>query len=148
MAVGEINTASALMGLARKLEEDGANFYSKLAETYPDKCDSFMALAKENKRNIAQAEMTYYSVISDALEGCFSFKIFPAEYSLNLELKPKAKLSEALGLAVEMETQMVRFYNQSAEQSKSLLADLPRIFALIAEKRELRKTKLASWAVS
>ena len=144
MAVGEINTASAVIALSRQIEEDGARFYTALAELFPEKGEVFLALAKENNRNVVKIERTYYSVISDALEGCFSFRILPEEYTFKVELKKKASLSEALGMAVEMESQVIRFYVQAAEQSKSLLADLPRIFALIAQKRESRKERLSS----
>jgi rubrerythrin len=146
MAIGEINTASAVMGLARKLEEEGAQFYTALAERHPEQSEIFLALARENIRNITLIERTYYSVISDALEGCFSFSLFPEEYVLKVALKPQGSLSDALALAAEMEAQVIRFYTRAAEQSKSLLADLPRIFAQIAQKRESRKTNLASLA--
>jgi rubrerythrin len=146
MVIGEINTASAVMGLARKLEEDGAKFYTALSEVHPEKSEIFLALAKENIRNITLIERTYYSVISDALEGCFSFSMFPEEYTLKVELKPQGSLAEALATATGMEAQVIRFYARAAEQSKSLLADLPRIFAQVAQKRESRKASLASLA--
>jgi hypothetical protein len=39
---------------------------------------------------------------------------------------------------------MVHFYSDAAEQSKSLMADVPRAFKMVAKKRNLRKEKLYS----
>jgi rubrerythrin len=142
MAVNEINTASAVIGLSRKLEEDGAKFYSLLAEKYPQNAGLFSGLAKENRRFVTQIEQTYYSVISDALEGCFSFRLNPEDYQFNVELGPREELPAALTRAIEMEGRTVKFYLQAAEQSKSLLADVPRVFSQVAQKRESRKLTL------
>jgi rubrerythrin len=142
MAVEEIRTEAAVMSLARKLEEEGAEFYSALSQQYPAQSATFAALAKENKRFISQVETTYYSVISDALEGCFSFRLDPAAYRLNLTPKPGAGLSAALKTALAMEEKIIQFYSQSADHSKGLLADVPRVMAQVAQKREKRRATL------
>jgi hypothetical protein len=85
---------------------------------------------------------TYYSVISDALERCFSFNLDPTAFRLNLALKPGGGLSAALKTALAMEEKMIQFYLQAADQSKALLADLPRVMAQVAQKREKRRTLL------
>ena len=41
-----------------------------------------------------------------------------------------------------MEEKIQKFYLDSAEVSKSLMADIPRIFERIAEKRDKRKNSL------
>ena len=142
MAVEEIKTASAVMSLARKLEEEGAGFYSALSQKFPEQSEAFAALAKENKRFISQLETTYYSVISDALEGCFSFRLEPAAYNLKVALKPGEGLPGAVKTALAMEEKTMEFYNLAAEQSKGLLADVPRMMAQISQKREKRRTTL------
>lgn len=140
----EINTASATISFARKLEEDSAKFYDDLPQRYPKGEDVFLSFAKENRKNIVQIERAYYGVITDALEGCFAFNLNPDEYTLKTELAEAANFSEALDQAVEIEEKMIKFYSDAAEQSKSLMADVPRAFMLIVRKREGRETKLRS----
>jgi len=43
-----------------------------------------------------------------------------------------------------MEQQIIKFYNDAAEQSRPLMADVPRVFSLIARKRASRLLKLRS----
>ncbi len=140
----EINTASATISFARKLEEDSAKFYEDLPQKYPKGEDVFLAFAKENRKNIVQFERAYYEVISDALEGCFAFNLNPEEYTLQTELAEAAGFSEALDQAVAIEERIIKFYSDAAEQSKSLMADVPRAFTLIVRKREGREAKLRS----
>lgn len=138
----EINTASAAISFARKLEEDGVKLYEELAQRYPKSKDVSLAFAKENKKNVVQIERAYYGVITDALEGCFAFNMDTDEYQLDTETSKEASLSEALDKAVAIEERMIKFYSDAAEQSKSLMADVPRAFTLIARKREGRASKL------
>jgi len=140
----EINTASAAISFARKLEEDSAKFYEDLSQRYPKGKDVLLTFAKENKKNVVQIERAYYGVITDAIEGCFAFNLNPGEYTLKTELAEEASFSEALDKAVEIEEKMIKFYSDAAEQSKSLMADVPRAFTLTARKREGRESKLRS----
>ena len=140
----ELNTASSIISFAKKLEENGTKLYEDLAQRYIKDSETLLPFAKENKKNIVQIERAYYGVISDALEGCFSFKINPDEYTLETELAENASYSDALNQAVEMEEKIIKFYSQAAEQAKSLLADVPRAFVMVAEKRGDRRTKLRS----
>jgi rubrerythrin len=144
MAITEIVTASAAMSFARKLEEDSSRYYQALAEKYPQGKDKFLLFAKENGKFITQFETAYYSVISDALEGCFAFNLNPQKYESKLELPGGAGYAEALAQAVTEESRMIQFYTEAAEQSRSLLADVPRVFSLIVKKREARKAELNS----
>ena len=140
----EINTASAVISFAKKLQEDGAKFYDSLSQRYPQGKDVFLTFAKENKKNIVQIERAYYGVITDAIEGCFAFNINPDEYTLKTELAERMSYSQALDKAVEIEEKMIGFYSNAAGQSKSLMADVPRTFTLIVRKRESRESKLRS----
>ena len=140
----EINTASAAISFARKLEEDSAKFYEDLSQKYPKGEDVFLAFAKENRKNVVQIERAYYGAITDALEGCFAFNMNPDEYILKTELAEETSLSEALDKAVEIEEKIIKFYSDAADQSKSLMADVPRAFILVVRKRENRESKLRS----
>lgn len=140
----EINTASAAISFAKKLEEECAQFYEGLSQKYPKGKDVFLSFVKENRKNAIQIERTYYGVITDALEGCFAFNINPDEYTLKTELAGEASYSEALDKAVGIEERMIKFYSDAAEQSKSLLADVPRMFTMIVKKRSSRIPKLGA----
>ena len=142
----ELNTASATIGFAKALEEDSANFYEDLSRRYPQHEEVFLTLVKENRKNAAQVQRTYYEVITDALEGCFTFSINPDKYAFKTELTEKTGYTEALEQAAEIEAKIISFYLDAAEQSKSLLADVPRVFTLIARKREKRLSVLKSLA--
>jgi rubrerythrin len=140
----KLNTASEVISFAKRLEQDSAMFYEDLARRYAKDKDTFLSLAKENEKNIVQVERAYYGVITDAIEGCFSFNVNPTKYSLKTELAEKASYSEGLRRAIEIEEKIMKFYSEAAEQSKSLMADVPRAFKMIAKKRGNRQSTLKS----
>jgi rubrerythrin len=139
-----LNTASAVISFARLLEEDGIRLYEGLAQQYPQDKETWLALARENKKNIMQVERAYYEVITDALEGCFSFEMSTDEYAFESELKEGASYADALNQALAMENRIIGFYSEAAKQSKSLLADVPRAFTMVAKRRGDRCSKLRS----
>jgi len=55
----EINTASAAISLAKKLEEDSTKFYEDLSQRYPKGKDAFLSFVKENRKNVIQIERAY-----------------------------------------------------------------------------------------
>jgi len=132
----ELKTTSAVIGFAKKLEDDSAEFYKHVSQRYSRNDDVFLSFAKENRRNAVQVERTYFEVISDAIEGCFAFDINSDEYTFDNELTENAGYSEALDMAIRMEDTIVKFYMDATEQSKSLMADIPRAFTIIAKKRQ------------
>ena len=140
----EINTASAAISFARKLEEESARFYEELSQRYAKDKDIFLSFAKENGKNMVQVERAYYEVITDALEGCFSFKINPDDYAFKAEVADLVSYSEALERSIEIEEKIIEFYSAAAEQSKSLMAGMPRVFTMVAKKRGDRISKLGS----
>ena len=140
----KLHTASEVISFARKLENESAKFYGDLSQKYAQDKDVFLSFAKENEKNIVQIERAYYGVITDAIEGCFAFDINPEEYTFETVLAENAGYSDALEKAVGMEEELIRFYSYAAEQSKSLLADVPRNFAMIAKKRSQRLEMLKS----
>ena len=143
----ELVTASAVMSFARKLEEDSAHFYEEIAATFNRDPEVFMSFAKENRRNIKQAERAYYGVISDALEGCFSFVIDTGKYEIAPVPGKTNSFLDAIKQALEIEKTIGNFYTDAAEQSKAFLADVARVFRLLAKIREQRQAKLESYLV-
>ena len=139
-----IHTASEGITLSKKLETESAEFYEKMAERYKEGAEVFVSFAKENEKNLVQIDRAYYGVITDAIEGGYAFNIDPDEYSLPTEVKDGAGYADVLNQAKEIENTIVRFYTDAAEQSKPLLADVPRAFSLIARKRGKRLEKLGS----
>jgi len=140
----ELHTASETISFAKKLESESAKFYQDLSLKYAKDEDVFLSFVKENGKNVVQIERAYYGVISDAIEGCFAFDINPDEYTFKTELTEKASYSDALDKAVEIEEKIIKFYSDAAEQSKSLMADVPRSFIMVARKRNNRIPKLKS----
>ena len=140
----KLQTASSVISLARELEGESAKFYEDLAQRYADGKEMFLSFAKENKKNVVHIERTYYGVISDAIEGCFAFDLESDDYAIETALAENADYSEALGWAVKIEETVVDFYTTAAEQSKSLMADVPRAFMLIVKKRSKRIDSLRS----
>ena len=139
-----LQTASTVISFAKGLEDESAKFYEYLSQRYAKDCDVFLSFVKENSKNIVYIERTYYEVISDAIEGCFAFNVNPGDYTFTTELPEKASYSDALEKALDMEGKIIKFYSEAAEQAKSLLADIPRAFAMVAKKRGDRRTKLGS----
>jgi rubrerythrin len=140
----ELHTASEVISFARKLENKSAEFYQDLFQRYDKDKGLFLSFAKENEKNVVQIERAYYGVISDAIEGCFAFDIESDGYMLGTSLLEERNYVDALDKAVKMEEIIVKFYSDAAEQSKSLMADIPRTFATIARKGNDRITKLKS----
>jgi len=139
-----INTCSGAMSFAKELENESAKFYQNLSQRFVKDKEAFLSFAKENGEYITQIERAYYGVITDAIEGCFAFNIDPEKYRFKTELSEKTALSDALTKALEIEEKMVKFYSDAADQSKSLMADVPRAFRMVAKKRDNRKAKLIS----
>ena len=140
-----LNTASEAVSFAKELETESAKFYENLAQRYAEGKEIFLSFAKENNKNIVQTERAYFGVISDAIEGCFSFKgIDTDNYSIETTLSEGRSYADALNMAVALEEKIVKFYIDAAEVSKSLMADVPQAFERIAKKRNERILKLKS----
>jgi rubrerythrin len=138
----KLNTASQVISLARQLEEDGAAFYESLAGQYVKVSEVLLGFSRENKKNIMRVERAYFGGITDALEGTFTFDIDPEEYTVKTGGIPDAGFPAAINTAIEMERKTARFYDRAAEQSKTLLADVPRAFITMGKLRDERCQKL------
>lgn len=141
-----LTTASSVISFSKKLETDSAAFYEKLSGKYQEKEDVFLTYVKENQKNIKQTERAYYGVITDAIEGCFAFNITEDDYSFDTELVAEANYAEVIDKALEIEEKIIKFYLDAAEQSRSLMADVPVAFKMAAKKRENRKSTLINLA--
>ena len=139
-----LHTASEIISLARRLENESAEFYKELSHNYTEDEGVLLSFAEENKKNITQVERAYYGVISDAIEGCFAFNLEADDYILEAGLDPNLGHSDALNKAIKIESKITKFYSDAAEQSQSLMADVPRVFKLLAKKRNERRPKLES----
>ncbi len=139
-----INTCSMAISFAKELENDSANFYKELSQRFSKERDLFLSFVKENEKYVMQIERAYYGVITDAIEGCFAFNIDPKDYVIRTDLTEGESYFEALDRAIKIEEIISRFYSDAAEQSKSLMADVPRAFRLVAKKRANRQEKLKS----
>ena len=141
----KINTASQAISLGTNLEDKSGDFYRALAQRYPQSKELFLSLAQENSKNVTKVKRAYYGVISDALEGCFSFSgLNTDDYSIETDLPEGTGYSDALRMAVVIEEKIIKFYLDGAEKSKALMADVPRAFLLVAKKRRERIPKLES----
>jgi len=137
-----ISTCSGAISLARELENESAKFYQELTKKYEQDKDLFLAFAKENTKYISQIERAYYGVITDAIEGCFAFDLNPEDYQVKAAPSKGASYSDAVKEALAIEEKILTFYGVAAEQSKHLMADVPRSFTLVAKKRNERIPKL------
>lgn len=139
-----INTCSGAMSLAKELENESAKFYQNLSERFTKDKDLFLSFVKENGAYITQVERAYYGVITDAIEGCFAFNLNPEEYALKTNLGENESYSDLVKRAIEIEEKILKFYSDAAEQSKSLMADVPRAFKMVVKKRNHRPSTLKS----
>jgi rubrerythrin len=140
----KLHTASETVSFVKELEEKSAQFYEDLAQRYSKDEDVFLSYAKENKKYLTQIQRAYYSVITDAIEGGYAFDLEADDHTLDTELSEEASYSDALDKAVEIEEKIIRFYTVAAEQSLSLMADVPRNFKMVARKRQKRVQQLRS----
>ena len=66
------------------------------------------------------------------------------DYAITTTIPEGASYTDILGQAAANEEIIIKYYSDAAEQSKSLMADVPRNFTLVARKRERRVTELKS----
>jgi hypothetical protein len=136
-----LNTASEAISFLRELETKSAGFYESMAGAYGGEEPFFAGLAKENRKNVTNVERTYFGAITDALEGCFAFDIDRSEYEIE-DRKATGNYAEDLAASLRMEELITRFYVDAAEQSKCLMADVPRAMERIGKARAVRQKKL------
>jgi len=141
-----LHTASEVISFSKRLENESAKLYKDLSQIYTEDTDVFLSFAKENEKNKVQTERAYYGVITNAIEGCFAFNIESDDYTFETDIAENRSYSDALEKTIEMEEKIIKFYSDAAEQSESLMADVPRNFVTVADKRTSRIPKLRSLA--
>jgi hypothetical protein len=139
-----LRTASETLSFIRELEEKAAKFYENLAKRSPENETDFLAFAKENRKYNKQIQMAYQSVITDAIEGCYAFNLNSDDYEFETALAENATYADSLAKAIEIEEKILDFYHVAADQSMSLMADVPRNFKIVAKKRKNRIPTLKS----
>ena len=89
-----LHTASEGITFSKKLENESAGFYEELARRYTQDAETFVSFAKDNKKNIAQIERSYYGVITDAIEGGYAFNIDPDDYTIKSAVQDGASYND------------------------------------------------------
>jgi len=135
----KLNTMAGVMSFVSKIENDSASFYKNYAEKHPELKDTFLSLAKENRKFEKNIKRTYFGVITDTLESNYAFQgLDTDDYNFETQLPENVDSSEAGKKAREIEETIKNFYLKAAQLSDGLMADIPRLFRKIANKREER----------
>lgn len=134
-----MKTASEAISFSKELEEKAAAFYEALARKFPDKADEFKAMAKENRKMFEQIHRSYIGVITDAIEGCYAVNIESEDYNFDAEVHENAEISDVVEKAKNIENTIIKFYELAAEQSQSVMADVPRTFKIVVKKKRNKR---------
>ncbi len=133
-------TASMIVSFSEKLEDATATFYQELSRRFPDQSAAFTKAAEDAQKHKVWIVRTYQETISDALEACFCFQgMSLQDYGVEPELPDDAGLADALLMAIGLEDEAVRLYEEVAERSQSLLATIPAAFRRVVKKRTARR---------
>ena len=142
-----LNTASAIISFFGRLEDQIIELYENLAanEKYSEAKDTFLALAKDNKRDRETVQRVYQEVVTDAIETGFSFTgLNEDDYQISTELAEGLSYSNVVRMAIDAEDKSSKFCIDASESSRSLLADIPQAFEWVAKRKNRRKEQLAS----
>jgi len=138
----KLHTASEGIAYAKSLEQDSKAFYELLEERFSESADVFRAFATQNERNWKNTQRAYYGVISDAIEGAYSFDLDADAHAIEANVPDCCSLTEAVDVAVRVEEAIAEFYEEAARQSEGLLADVPRMFRLLTKGHRKRIAEL------
>ena len=138
-------TTSETISFAKDLEENSAKFYDTLTQRY-DEAKDLLSYKEENRKFAIQIQRAYQSVITDAIEGCFAFQVESEDFVIQTDLPKDASFTDSVQKALAIEEKIIDFYHTAAEQSMSLMADIPRNFKLVAKKRSKRIDQLKALA--
>jgi hypothetical protein len=132
-----LHTASEVISLIRRLEEETASFYDRLSKQGRDG-ELWQSYVKDNRQNFKTVERAYYNVISDALDGTFAFDIEDAGLLLDLDWSASQPYRQAIEKAINAEKKIADLYSLAPKQSQSLLPDVSRAMKTIGQKRKTR----------
>ena len=136
-------TASQVIGFASRLEERSSELYLSLANELPDHADVLQSYSNACKKHAKQIERTYRGVISDALETGFAFDINEDDFPIQESMPNDKGEASTYQQVQDMEEFPMRFNREAARQSEALLADITKLFLLIAERRYNRLSELS-----
>ena len=137
-----IHTTAEWLSLVKNMENEAAGFYEAVAAKYPKGTDTFSSLARDCRKYANQIEMAYYSVISDALEGCFALNLETDNYVFDTSLVAGAGFADAVKKVIAIEETLANFYTDAAAQCEAVMADVPRVMNQIAQRRKKRQAEL------
>jgi rubrerythrin len=140
-----LQTASEGIAFAKGLEQDSKELYELLGERFSKHADLFRAFAAENEKNWKNTQRAYYGVISDAIEGSYSFDLDSDAHAIEAGVPDRCSMSEAVDVAVRVEKVVAGFYEEAARQSEGLLADVPRVFRQMAKRHRKRIAELEAF---
>jgi hypothetical protein len=138
-----IHTTAEGISLAKKIETDSAAFYQARAGDFPQLSETLQNFAKENQKFIVNTERTYFSAITDAIEGCFALNLETDNYILDTGKKSDASLAAFVKQATQIEEKIRKYYLDAGEQMKAQMTDVSRSFILTAKKRNARLEQLS-----
>lgn len=139
----KLQTASQVIHFTLQLEESMAKFYELLAKHYTEYEQIFSFFATGSRKNKLWVQRAYHEVVSDALETGFSFDGLDVDVRLiDINLTEGDTLFDSAKTALDAEERVQKFYQDVARQSTSFLADVPRAFERVANKKEEIKEKL------
>lgn len=132
----QMQTASEAVSFSQEIEEKAAKFYEGLATIFPEQADFFNNMAKENRKFSKQLHRTYISVITDAIEGSYAINLDSDNFQFSNDTSEVNNLSDAIQKAKDIEHSIIKYYELAAEQSRALMADVPREMSIIVKKRK------------
>jgi len=141
-----LRTASEGISFARELENRLGELYRAIVEQWPETRDALQPFIAQTAKSVSEVQRAYYEVITDAIEGGFCFELEPEDYPVPAAESLPSDRAGALARAIEAEETVCRFYEAAAEQSRGLLADVPRVFERLVKRRRARRSDLEKLA--
>lgn len=137
------HTASAIMSLYGRLEDQAVEFFEALAGKYLEHNCQFVDLAAEHRKEREMVLRAYREGITDTAEVGFSFEgLDESQYAIELKLKKDRSLTDDLRKALEVEEKTTRFCLDASRSSRGLLSDISQAFERSARRKNDNKRVL------
>lgn len=144
-----LKTASETIAFVKELERKSGRFYEDAAQVFGDLKEILLRFVKENDRHVREIERIYYSIITDAIEGCFAYDLQAENYGIDeLIDQGTGDREKFLGTVLQLEETIKQFYLDAAGQAKALMVDVPRVMERIAKERERRITEIKKFLLA
>lgn len=136
----EITTFGSLIRFALELENTAINLYEGSAKTLPN-IAALPLLCDVHRKRYQTLELTRREKLNEMiLEPIYELK--RDDYLIEINGVKNAPAKDILKMAIDLEEQSAKFYSDSANIAKSLLAEASRIFQKLAKENEDNKGKL------